>query len=52
MDPKVIQLWVDAFDAVKNTGGRRQNVQIYGLTPLMTPLTLTPLTPLMLGTPF
>ena len=35
MDPKVIQLRVDAFDAVKNADGRRQNVQIYGLTPLM-----------------
>jgi hypothetical protein len=32
MDPKVTQLRVDAFDAVKNADGRRQNVQKY-LTP-------------------
>ena len=33
MDPKVTQLRVDAFDAVKNADGRHQNVQKY-LTPL------------------
>ena len=42
MYPKVTQLRVDAFDAVKNAGGRHQNVQEYGLTAL----TSTPLTPL------
>jgi len=34
MDPKVTQLRVDAFDAVKNADGRRQIMQKYVLTPL------------------
>ena len=33
-DTKVTQLRVDAFNAVKNTDGRHQNVQKYGLTNL------------------
>jgi len=42
MDPRVTQLGVDAFDAVKNAAGSHQNVQKYGLTPLIIQLAACP----------